>query len=70
ITKNADKKGIYVVRSNGEVESKFVRVQEIERGDTIVVPEEFKSKTQWGKLWLDTSQIMYHIAVGAAVLMD
>ncbi|MCP4650719.1 MAG: hypothetical protein GY853_11665 [PVC group bacterium] len=69
-TKNADKKSIYIVRANGEVESEFVRIQEVDKGDTIVVPEEFKTKTQWGKLWLDTTQIMYNMAVGAAVVLD
>ena len=69
-TKHADRKNIYIVRANGEVNSKYVRLQELGRGDTIVVPEEFKTKTAWGKLWLDTSQVMYHLAVGAAVIID
>lgn len=70
LTKYADKKGIYIVKANGEVTTEFARIHEIERGDAIIVPEEFKTKTEWRKVWLDVTQIIYHTAVGAAVVMD
>ncbi len=68
MTRRADKKEVYIIRANGEVVREFALLKEIRRGDTIVVPEEFKVKTNWGKVTLDASTVLYHLAIGAAVV--
>jgi len=68
LKKNADKKHIYVIKPNGEASSQFARVKRIERGDTIVVPEEFKYKTPKGLIIKDTTAFLYQIALGAVAV--
>lgn len=68
VTKHADKKRIYVIAADGTTRSKFVKTKEIERGDTIVVPEEIKYKTQPGLLFRDTVGIVYQITLGAIAI--
>ena len=68
MTKGADKRRVYVIKANGEATSQFVRVKPMERGDTIIVPEEFKYRTPPGLLLKDTVNILYQIAFGAIAI--
>jgi protein involved in polysaccharide export with SLBB domain len=68
LTKHADKSGIYVVRANGEAINKFMMTKDIERGDTIVVPQEFRYWTPPGQLLKDTVEILSRIAVGVGII--
>ena len=68
LTKSADKKRVYVIKANGEAESQFVRVRLIERGDTILVPEEFRYKSPAGLVFKDTVNFLYQIAFGAIAI--
>lgn len=68
MTKSADKKRVYVVKANGEAASQFVRVKPIERGDTVIVPEEFRYRTPVGLLVKDTVNLLYQIAFGAIAI--
>lgn len=68
LTKHADKNGIYVIKANGEAVSKFMMSKRINRGDTIVVPQEFKYWTPPGQLLRDTVEILSRIAVGVGII--
>lgn len=68
ITKHADKAGIYVIRANGEAINKFMMAKYIERGDTIVIPQEFRYWTPPGQLLKDTVEILSRIAVGVGII--
>ena len=64
--KYADRKSIYVLRANGEVESKFVKVCEVKPGDTIVVPQELRYHIPGIILAKDSTQIFYQLSLGLA----
>ncbi len=66
----ANRKNVYIIRANGEVISNFFKIKEIARGDTIVVPESFHYKTPQGVLVKDTVEILYKLALGAAVIAN
>ena len=70
-TKNADKKGIFVIKPSGEAVGKFTQAMKIERGDTIIVPEVFKYKTPTGLIFKDafsfTSQLLLTALTVAAI---
>ncbi len=68
LTKHADKSGIYVIRANGEAISKFMMAKEVKRGDTIVVPQEFKYWAPPGTLLKDTVQILSQVALGVGII--
>jgi len=68
VTKNADIKRIYVIRANGEAEGNFARTKLIQRGDTIVIPEEFKYKTPTGILLKDSLGILSQAALFALAI--
>jgi|GEM_PF-690144 len=69
LTKYADANRIFVIRSNGETVSSFVRAVKIRRGDVIVVPEEFKYRTLPGIVIKDIMQVIYQATLGAAVVI-
>lgn len=71
--KTADKRRIYVVRANGQVEagshSRFFPKSNlvINPGDTIVVPVDV-DRMRPLKYWAEVSQIIYQVAVGVAAV--
>ncbi len=68
LTKHADKAGIYVIKANGEAVSKFMMSKRVGRGDTIVVPQEFKYWTPPGQLLRDTVEMLSRIAIGVGII--
>lgn len=68
MTKHADKPGIYVIKANGEAVSKFMMSKNIQMGDTIVVPQEFRYWTPPGQLLRDTVEILSRIAIGVGII--
>jgi len=64
-SKNADKKGIFVIKASGEAMGKFTSVMKIERGDTIIVPELFKYKTPPGLLFKDAFSLTSQFVITA-----
>ncbi len=68
LTKHADKTGIYVMRANGEAINKFMMTKFVERGDTIVIPQEFKYWTPPGQLLKDTVEVLSRIAIGVGII--
>ena len=83
-TENADKKKVYILKADGTAVkpgSGFLGIswrkgsnrwefgsQDIESGDTIVVPEKLE-RIAWLREIKDLTQILYQIAVGAGVLI-
>lgn len=65
VTKGADKQHLYVIKANGEAISQFARVREIERGDTIIVPEAFKYKTPTGIFLRENISFLTQLIFGA-----
>lgn len=69
MTKQADRKNIYVIRASGETISDIKKFRDrIERGDTIIVPEEFQYRTPRGLLIKDSAQVLYHLGIAAAAV--
>ncbi|MCX5687026.1 MAG: SLBB domain-containing protein, partial [Candidatus Omnitrophica bacterium] len=68
LTKHADKSGIYVMRANGEAINKFMMTKYVERGDTIVIPQEFRYWTPPGQLLKDTVEVLSRIAIGVGII--
>ena len=68
MTRHADKRGIYVMKANGEAVSKFMMSKSVERGATIVIPQEFKYWTPPGQLLRDTVEILSRIAIGVGII--
>ena len=70
VTGKADRKRIYVIRADGSVESgqhwlEDIRGDQIEPGDTIVVPLDV-DRVRPITLWTNVSQIIYQLAITAA----
>ena len=63
-TKDADRKGVFIVRVDGSSDK---NLEKIEPGDTIVVP--FEPKGERMRFIKDIMQIFYQIAVGVGVLI-
>ena len=68
ITKHADKSGIYVIRANGEAINKFMMAKSVEKGDTVVIPQEIKYWTPAGTVFRDTVQVLSQIIVGVGII--
>ncbi len=68
LTEHADRSGIYVIRANGEAIGKFMMTKFVERGDTLVIPQEFKYWTPPSQLFKDTVGIFSQLAVGVAII--
>ncbi|OGF50351.1 MAG: hypothetical protein A2231_02335 [Candidatus Firestonebacteria bacterium RIFOXYA2_FULL_40_8] len=67
-TKDADRGDVYIVRASGEVDKNNAWGKNIERGDTIIVPAELKTETNWLKILTDTSTIFFNAAVGVSAI--
>lgn len=67
LTNHADTNRIFIIRANGETISSFVKAIKVKRGDTIIVPEEFKYRTLPGLFFKDIIQVIYQATLGAAV---
>jgi hypothetical protein len=72
MTRDADKKEVYVLKVDGTAVSKRehrgLMSMKLDPGDTIVVPEEIE-KIAWMREIKDITQILYQIAVTTAVLI-
>ena len=74
-TETADKRGIYLIKSSGEVVIprrglfKFkAKLDKVEPGDTIVVPVNARGKVKVIPLMAEVSRIIYELALGAAAI--
>ncbi|MBI4824013.1 MAG: SLBB domain-containing protein [Nitrospirae bacterium] len=71
-TKNAEKSSIYILKADGTATRPgggfFGIFEDIEAGDTIVIPERLQ-RIAWMRNIRDITQILYQIAVSAGVLI-
>jgi len=65
-TEDANTKEMYVTRANGTTESTYLKVKEMEPGDTIVVPQKIEAKTPQLALWQSIAGIVGSVALAAA----
>jgi len=63
-TKDANRGETYLIRASGEVDKNNAWGTEVRKGDTIVVPAQINAETNWLKMFLDTSQIVYQAGIG------
>ena len=66
MTEDANTKEMYVTRANGTTESSYLKVKEMEPGDTIVVPQKIEAKTPQLALWQSIAGIVGSVALAAA----
>ena len=65
-TEQANTKEMYIVRANGAAESGYLRMKEMQPGDTIVVPQKIEAKTPQLLLWQTVASILGSLAITAA----
>ncbi|MGQ0810799.1 MAG: SLBB domain-containing protein, partial [Nitrospiraceae bacterium] len=66
MTEEANSKEVYVMRANGTTESAYVRIKDMQPGDTIVVPQKVEVKTPQLALWSSVASIVGSVALAAA----
>ena len=65
-TEYADTKELYVMRADGTTESAYVKLKEMQPGDTIVVPQKVEAKTPQLAFWQSIASIVGSVALAAA----
>jgi len=68
LTREADEKGIYVLKADGSALTGFLRLRDIQPGDVVVVPPSTEAKVQWLPLLRDLATIAGQVALGLAGL--
>ncbi|MGH2398126.1 MAG: SLBB domain-containing protein, partial [bacterium] len=66
LTEDGNKKEMYVMRANGTTDSAYLRVKDMQPGDTIVVPQKIEAKTPQLALWQSVASVVGSIALVAA----
>lgn len=66
LTEDANRKEMYVMRANGTTESAYLKVKEMQPGDTIIVPQKIEAKTPQLMLWQNIATIIGSFALVAA----
>ncbi|HHS49948.1 MAG TPA: hypothetical protein ENN07_02415, partial [candidate division Zixibacteria bacterium] len=69
LTRNADAKGIRIVKANGKVVKASLRTGNIEPGDAIIVPQRIKRETDWMKTLGETVSIVSGLATTIYILL-
>ena len=65
-TEDANTKEVYVMRANGTTDSAYMKIKEMQPGDTIVVPQKIEAKTPQLALWQSVAGIIGSVALAAA----
>ena len=68
LTEDANKKEMYVMRANGSTDSAYVRIKDMQPGDTIVVPQKIEAKTPQLALWQNVASILGSVMLGVAAI--
>ncbi|MBI2998869.1 MAG: SLBB domain-containing protein [Deltaproteobacteria bacterium] len=68
LTREADEKGMYVLKADGSALTGFLRLRDIQPGDVVVVPPSTEAKLQWLPLLRDLATIAGQVAIGVAGL--
>ncbi len=67
-TEEANMKQVYVMRANGTTDSAYVKVKDMQPGDTIVVPQKIETKTPPIALWGTVASILGSVMLGVAAI--
>ena len=57
---------LYVMKANGTTESSYVRIKEMQPGDTIVVPQKIEVKTPAVAFWGTVASVLGSVMLGVA----
>lgn len=68
LTKDANEKELYILRANGSAEAAYVRLKDINAGDTIVVPQLIEPKTRPLPFWQSIASIIGSMMMGIAAV--
>lgn len=68
LTDEALKSDLYIVRADGSTEADYVRLKEIEPGDTVVVPARIEPKSRPVQLWTAIASILGSLILGTAAI--
>lgn len=68
LSREADEKGIYLIKADGSAITGFMRLRDVEPGDVVVVPPTTEAKIQWLPLLRDLATIAGQVAIGLAGL--
>jgi len=66
LTEDANKHEMYVMRANGTTEAAYLRIKDMQPGDTIVVPQKIEAKTPQLGLWQAVASVIGSVALVAA----
>ena len=67
-TEEANTREMYVMRANGTTEAAYVRIKEMQPGDTIVVPQKIEAKTPQPALWATVASVLGSVMLGVAAI--
>ncbi|MEI7905251.1 MAG: SLBB domain-containing protein, partial [Candidatus Firestonebacteria bacterium] len=67
-TPDANRGDVYLIRASGEVDKNNAWGTDVQKGDTVVVPAKFSVETNWFKMFLDLSQIVYQTSLGGLAI--
>ena len=68
VTEDANTHELYIMRANGTTDSTYVRIKEMQPGDTIVVPQKIETKTPQIALWQTVATILGSVMLGVAAI--
>ncbi len=68
VTEGANQREIFIMHANGATEGAYVRVKDIQPGDTIVVPQKVEAKTPTVALWQAVASSLGSLMLGAAAI--
>ena len=67
-TENGNMSQLYVMKADGTTESSYVRIKEMQPGDTIVVPQKIEANTPSIALWSTVASILGSVMLGVAAI--
>jgi len=68
LTEDANKHEMYVMRANGTTDAAYVRIKDMQPGDTIVVPQKIEAKTPQLALWQTVASVLGSVMLGVAAI--
>ena len=66
LTREADKSEVHIIRADGSASTSFLKIREVEPGDTIVAPPSVEAKYRPLPFWRDIATIFGQFALGIA----
>ena len=69
MTEDADKGALYIVRADGSTESSWLKLKDVQPGDTIVLPQKTEAKTRPLPFWQSIAGIFASLATAAVAFV-